>query len=54
MVARTNNPILDITSTIKNEIIYWKDRRNDITHNKREFEGTALTDLFWMFLRNNL
>jgi len=52
----TNNtkPIFNINDNIRQQIKYWKDRRNDCTHCKDNIIDYSHIDMFWMFLKSNL
>ena len=43
-----------ITETLRREITYWKDRRNDCAHFKNETIDAHHVESFWSFLEHNL
>jgi len=43
-----------ITDTLRREITYWKDRRNDCAHFKNETIDAHHVESFWSFLEHNL
>ncbi len=43
-----------ITETLRREITYWKDRRNDCAHFKNEAIDAHHVESFWSFLEQNL
>jgi hypothetical protein len=54
--TQIQNPaiIFPITDTIRREIVYWKDRRNDCAHFKHEQIDYHHVESFWSFLETNL
>ncbi|HCE57095.1 MAG TPA: hypothetical protein DER09_04650 [Prolixibacteraceae bacterium] len=46
--------IFPISDTIKREVVYWKDRRNDCAHFKHEKIDYHHVESFWSFLETNL
>lgn len=47
-------PVFILTDTIRRDVSYWKDRRNDCAHFKVEDIGAHHVDCFWSFLQTNL
>jgi hypothetical protein len=52
--VRIQDPIFVINDNIRNQIRYWKDRRNDCAHNKDNAITIAHVESFWSFLESNL
>ncbi|KAA8479976.1 hypothetical protein BDE36_3336 [Arcticibacter tournemirensis] len=52
--ARTEDPIFAINDSVRLQIRYWKDRRNDCAHNKDNLIINAHVEAFWSFLISNL
>lgn len=54
--TQTQNPavIFPINDTLRREVIYWKDRRNDCAHFKHEQIDYHHVESFWSFLETNL
>jgi hypothetical protein len=46
--------IFPISETIRREVVYWKDRRNDCAHFKHEKIDYHHVESFWSFLDTNL
>jgi hypothetical protein len=46
--------IFPISDTIRREVVYWKDRRNDCAHFKHEKIDYHHVESFWSFLDTNL
>ena len=46
--------IFPISETIRREVVYWKDRRNDCAHFKHENINYHHVESFWSFLETNL
>lgn len=46
--------IFAITDDLRTQIRYWKDRRNDCAHSKRNLITAAHVEAMWDFLRSNL
>lgn len=40
--------------SVRNQIRYWKDRRNDCAHHKDNIIGSSHVESFWVFLESNL
>lgn len=51
---RTKDPVFSINESIRKQISYWKDRRNDCAHFKNNHIDTFHVDAFWAFLESNL
>ncbi len=47
-------PIFVVEESLREEFRYWKNRRNDCAHYKRNEIGAAHVESFWMFLRSSL
>lgn len=47
-------PVFPINDNIRNQIRYWKDRRNDCAHNKDNEINISHVESFWAFLESNL
>ncbi|HAD97419.1 MAG TPA: hypothetical protein DCG19_08425, partial [Cryomorphaceae bacterium] len=47
-------PIFNISENIRQQIKYWKDRRNDCAHFKDNEIEAHHTEAFWSFLKSNL
>ena len=54
--TQTQNPasIFQISSTLRREVIYWKDRRNDCAHFKHEKIDYHHVESFWSFMETNI
>ncbi|MGV3705397.1 MAG: hypothetical protein ACO1NU_08465 [Arcticibacter sp.] len=52
--TRTEDPFFPITDGIRQQVIYWKDRRNDCAHNKDNIIIAGHIEAFWSFLMSNL
>lgn len=48
------DPVFNINESLRVQIGYWKDRRNDCAHNKSNEINAAHVEMFWSFLRSNL
>ena len=47
-------PVFNISSDIREQIKYWKDRRNDCAHYKDNIIESYHIESFWAFLQSNL
>lgn len=47
-------PFFPINDSLRNQIRYWKDRRNDCAHNKDNEINISHVDGLWAFLESNL
>jgi len=52
--TRTQDPVFVINDNLRNQIRYWKDRRNDCVHNKDNQITIAHVESFWAFLESNI
>ncbi|KAA6314826.1 hypothetical protein EZS27_034619 [termite gut metagenome] len=52
--AKTRDTIFSISETIREEIFYWKNRRNDCAHFKTNHIDAFHVEAFWAFLQSNL
>lgn len=52
--SRTKDPIFNITENLRQQIRYWKDRRNDCAHYKDNIIDNSHVESFWNFLQSNL
>lgn len=48
------SPVFTISDSLRDEIKYWKDRRNECAHNKDSLILQAHVEVFWAFLQSNL
>lgn len=53
-IKRANRPVFNISKDVKSQIEYWKDRRNDCAHNKRNMITYSHVESFWAFLISNI
>lgn len=49
-----SSPIFKFNESIRQQIRYWKDRRNDCAHFKDNEINHHHIEMFWMFLKSNL
>jgi hypothetical protein len=47
-------PIFTLSEDLRRQVIYWKDRRNDCAHSRRNEISFSHIEAFWLFLRSNL
>jgi hypothetical protein len=52
--TRKRDPIFSIAETIREQILYWKNRRNDCAHFKSNHIDSFHVEAFWAFLQSNL
>lgn len=52
--ARIKDPIFNVNESLRMQIKYWKDRRNDCAHFKDNIIDTYHVESFWAFLESNL
>ncbi|ERM80317.1 hypothetical protein P872_13880 [Rhodonellum psychrophilum GCM71 = DSM 17998] len=48
------SPVFTIPNSLRDEIKYWKDRRNECAHNKGSLILQSHVEVFWAFLQSNL
>ncbi len=53
-LTNSSNPIFDIKEDLRQQIKYWKDRRNDCAHFKSNDIEAHSVETFWSFLKSNL
>jgi hypothetical protein len=49
-----NKKIFEISEDLRQQAIYWKNRRNDCAHSKRNIITDSHVESFWYFLKANL
>jgi hypothetical protein len=47
-------PIFAISDSLRQQVLYWKDRRNDCAHSKGNEIGAAHVEAIWLFIQSNL
>jgi len=47
-------PIFILSDDLRRQVTYWRDRRNDCAHSRRNEIGFSHAEAFWLFLRSNL
>ncbi len=52
--AKAPAPIFPISDDLRDQIAYWKNRRNDCAHFKSNAIAAAHVDSFWLFTKSNL
>jgi hypothetical protein len=53
-LTNSSSPIFNISDSIREQIKYWKGRRNDCAHFKENEINSAHVEMFWSFLKSNL
>lgn len=51
---RSPNSVFDVSHDIRQQVLYWKNRRNDCAHSKRNKISNAHVEAFWQFVQSNL
>jgi len=51
---RDRDPIFDISESLRDDIEYWKNRRNDCAHYKDNIIDHSHVESFWTFIESNL
>ena len=46
--------IFDVTDDNRQQVLYWKNRRNDCAHSKRNRISNSHVEAFWQFVQSNL
>ncbi len=54
LLLRSDNKYFKLNDSIRNQIRYWRDRRNDCAHLKRNSISTSHVESFWTFLMDNI
>lgn len=52
--TRTEDPFFPLSDGLRQQIAYWKDRRNDCAHNKDNIIVAGHIEAFWTFMISNL
>jgi hypothetical protein len=47
-------PIFVLSDDVRNQVVYWRNRRNDCTHAKQNKIDYSHVEMFWSFIRSNL
>lgn len=53
-LTNSSNPIFNMPDDLRQQVKYWKDRRNDCAHFKSNNIDHYHTEAFWSFLKSNL
>ncbi|WP_281989732.1 hypothetical protein [Aquimarina aggregata] len=53
-LINSSTPIFNISDSVREQIKYWKDRRNDCAHYKENEINLHHVEIFWSFIRSNL
>lgn len=53
-LTNSSTPIFNISESIRQQIKFWKDRRNDCAHFKENEINNTHVEIFWSFLESNL
>ncbi|WP_020535820.1 hypothetical protein [Lewinella cohaerens] len=53
-IVNSGNPIFNISDTIRQQVKYWKDRRNDCAHFKENEINNYHIESFWAFIKSNI
>ncbi|MBA2868864.1 hypothetical protein [Methanococcus maripaludis] len=53
-IKKADRPVINTSKELKTQIDYWKDRRNDCAHNKRNMITYSHVESFWAFLISNI
>lgn len=53
-LTNSSNPIFDIKEDLRQQIKFWKDRRNDCAHFKNNDIESHTVETFWSFIKSNL
>lgn len=51
---KTNYEIFHISEDLRNQITYWRNRRNDCAHLKNNVINASQVESFWFFIKSNL
>ncbi|MGE0567518.1 MAG: hypothetical protein AB7O73_06175 [Bacteroidia bacterium] len=54
LLIRSRKPVFNLTEDLKQQIRYWKDRRNDCAHFKYNEIESHHSESFWSFIRSNV
>ncbi len=54
ILNRTDNKYFKLNDSLRNQIKYWKDRRNDCAHLKLNKIDSAHVETFWNFIMSNI
>lgn len=50
---KDKKPVFKISPSLKTQITYWKDRRNDCAHYKKNHISNSHIESFWQFIQSN-
>jgi len=51
---KKGTPIFLVSDSLRQQVVYWKDRRNDCAHAKDNAIAAAHVEAFWLFIQSNL
>jgi hypothetical protein len=53
-VQMKSPPVFDVSDDIRNQFMFWKNRRNDCAHAKANAISQPYIETFWLFVQSNL
>lgn len=51
---KASDPVFNIDDSLRNQILYWRGRRNDCAHYKTNIIDSFHVEAFWAFIESNL
>ncbi|PEX44013.1 hypothetical protein [Bacillus thuringiensis] len=54
MVQKENTKVFELDDDIRSQVTYWRYRRNDCAHYKRNKIGNVHVEAFWFFIMSNI
>jgi len=51
---KSPSPIFRLSDDLRRQVTYWRDRRNDCAHYKRNAIGFSHVESYWLFTKSNL
>ncbi len=51
---KNTKSVFDVSDDVRQQVLYWKNRRNDCAHSKRNKISNAHVEAFWQFIQSNL
>lgn len=48
------DPVFNVNENLRDQVTFWKNRRNDCVHNKDNEVTNAHVEIFWSFIQSNL
>jgi hypothetical protein len=53
-IQNQKTPMFLLSEDLREQVVYWKNRRNDCAHSKQNTIGSSHVESFWLFMQSNM